>query len=123
MYHWPLTFSLMGFTSVLSIVTLFLLYRMVRSQVSGDRSRGVSSPTTLDQYGDLSDSSGGEEEADVEEEGVEEVRSRDTRMEGEDDETTLRRRTVLSSGGDVKESDKETSDKEFAATVERLMEF
>jgi len=126
MYHWPLTFSLMGFTSVLFMVTLFLLYRMIRSQLvsagESGHSRGVTSPSTPDQYGDLSDSSDSEDEAEAEEEGVEEVQSRDARTEGEDgDETTLRRRTVSPSGDeDVKES---VSSSRTNCTIERLMEF
>ena len=83
MHHWPVTFGLMGFTTVLSIVLMVTLYRFVRREFFG--SKAQRRLTTLDEhYGNLSDSSS--------DEAVEEVRA-------------LRRRVLIG----TKESDGEST--------------
>lgn len=86
MHHWPLTFSLIGFISVLSIVVLFFFYRVIKHLASNE--------TIYKEYGDLSDDSTDDDEnsatAATVSNNVETVRSRDSDTDSPTSE--LRRR-------------------------------
>lgn len=59
MHHWPVTFALMGFTTVLSIVLMVTLYRFVRRELFGSKPSRHLTPLS-EHYGNLSDSSSDE---------------------------------------------------------------
>jgi len=69
MHHWPMTFSAMGFTFVLSSVFLVSLFRFIRREFVGDDENRPRDLTSMaipeDDYGNLSDSSGDEGVNDV----------------------------------------------------------
>ena len=81
MHHWPITFSLIGFVSILSVVGLFFLYRLLKQATTTD--------VSYSEYGDLSDNSSSGEEEDEKEDIVETVYERGDDKNSSDDSEVI----------------------------------